>query len=64
MTARRPVADRNTGGPKSGLSIFGTRGALLTLRAAVILACGLIAGVLTYLAPRKVAGTALAGITA
>jgi hypothetical protein len=68
MTVRRPAADGNTDGPKSGLSVFAPRQRLLTLRAAVILSGGLIAGVvtgaLTYLVARNLAASVLAGIPA
>ena len=68
MTVRRPEADGNTDGPKSGLSGFGPGQSLLTLRAAVILSCGLIAGVatgvLTYLAVHNPAEAVLAGVPA
>lgn len=67
-TVRRRKAHRNTDGPKSGLSVSGPRRALLTLRSAVILSGGLIAGVaagaLTYLAAHNLAGACLAGILA
>jgi hypothetical protein len=68
MTVRRPSADGNTHGTKSGLSGYAPRRALLTLRAAVILSGGLLAGmvtgVLTYLAVRNPAEAVLAGIPA
>jgi hypothetical protein len=68
MTVRRPEADGNTVGSKSRLSGSGPRQALLTLRAAVILSGGLVAGVatgvLTYLAVHNLAEAVLAGIPA
>ena len=66
MTVRRPGADGNTDGPNSGLSVFGPRRALLTLRSAVILsgglAVGVATGVLTYLVVRNLAASVLAGV--
>ena len=68
MTLRRLEADGNADGPKSGLSVFSPRRALLSLRAAVILSSGLIAGVATgvlaYLAARNLAESVLADIPA
>lgn len=68
MTVRRLEADGNADGPKSGLSVFRARRGLLTLRAAVILSTGLIAGVatgvLTGFATHNLAGAFLVGIPA
>jgi hypothetical protein len=68
MTVRRPIADRNPDWDKSRLSGSFSRRALLSLRAAVILSGGLVAGVaagiLTYLAAHNLAGAVLAGLPA
>jgi hypothetical protein len=68
MTLRRAEADGNTVGRKSGLSGFGPRRALLTLRAAVILLSGLVAGVaagvLSSFAVHNLAEAALTGAAA
>lgn len=68
MTVRRPEADGNTDGVKSGLSGSAPRRTLLTLRAAVILLGGLVAGVvtgvLTYFAVHNLPEAVLAGASA
>jgi hypothetical protein len=66
MTVRRPEADGNP--DRANLSGSASRRALLTLRAAVILSCGLVAGVvtgvLTYFVVHNLAEAVLAGIAA
>lgn len=68
MTVRRPEAQRNTNGAKSGFPGSASRRALLTLRAAVILSGGLVVGlatgILTYFAVHNVPEAALASIPA
>jgi hypothetical protein len=65
MTVRRPVADGNPDGDKSGSF---SRRALLSLRAAVILsgglAAGVVTGILTYLAIRNLSEAVLTGLPA
>ena len=68
MTLRRPDADGNTREAKSELSDAVPREALLSVRDALILLGGLVAGiatgVLTYLAARHLPEAVLAGIPA
>jgi hypothetical protein len=68
MTVRRSGTYGNTRGAKSRLSGSASRRALLTLRAAVILLGGLVAGVatgvLTFYVVRNLPGAVLAGISA
>jgi hypothetical protein len=68
MTVRRPEADGNSRGAKSGLSGPASSRALLTLRAAVILSGGLVVGaatgILTYLVVHHLAEAVLASIPA
>jgi hypothetical protein len=68
MTLRRPHADGNTGGNESGSSGSVPRQALLTLREAVILLIGLVAGVaagiLTYAGVHNLPEAVLASIPA
>lgn len=68
MTLRRPEADGNSRDAKSGLSDPASRRVSLTLRDAVILAGGLVAGIvtgiLTYLAVHNPPEAVLAGIPA
>jgi hypothetical protein len=68
MTVRRPEADGNSDGDKSGFPASASRRALLTLRAAVVfsggLAAGVTAGVLTFFVVHNLAEAVLAGIPA
>jgi hypothetical protein len=68
MTLRRPEADGNTREVKSELSDSAPRGALLSVRDALILLGGLVAGiatgVLTFFAVHNTPEAILAGIPA
>lgn len=68
MTVRRLDADGNSDRDKSGLSGSSPRRALLTLRSAVILSGGLVAGVATgvlaYIAVHSLPEAVLAAIPA
>lgn len=68
MTVRRPEADGNTRRPKSGLPDSVPHRTLLTLRTAVILFAGLMAGtaigILTHFVADNLAEAVLAGIAA
>lgn len=65
---RRPEADVNTRGKISGMSGSDSRRPLLTLRAAVVLLGGLVAGIamgaLTYVGVHDLPAAVLAGIPA
>ena len=68
MTVRLPAPDGNPDRDKSGLSGSFSRRALLSLRAAVILAGGLVAGIatgiLTFLVVHNLAEAVLAALPA